>query len=105
MKLAIFIIKILFQILIYTFKSISIALINTCESNFVRAQVWKETFVIKLYPFSMIFIVIYLTLRLASLRISKYSTISLDIIFFFSILILVMYQIFKEPENLFSKNS
>lgn len=97
--------KIILKILIFIFKSLGIAVINTCESVFVHAQISKETFVIKFYPFSTIFIAICLILKLAFLRISKYSTISLDIIFFFSILILVMYHIFKDPENLFLKNS
>lgn len=85
-------------------RSLGIAVIKTCESIFLQARDLEETFRMFLYPLSLIIVIMCLVSKINLWLLSKYSIISLDILFFFSILFLVFYHILKEPDNLF-KNS
>ncbi len=90
--------KILKHVVIGIIICICYTLLNTYRVLSGNYEVCKTSVAINLSPFCKLFILISFILSLVLIRVSKNITISLDIFFLLNILILPLYQFFKDPE-------
>jgi len=73
--------------------------------DYILSSTWnRKTFFIRLQPVSFMASVFCLIIYQASFKSINYFIISLDIIFLLTTLFLIMYHVFKDPENLLFNN-
>jgi hypothetical protein len=93
-----------FKLITFVIKSFCMVYFNTCDYVFFRPQrLLNKVSLVFLYLVSATSIILYSIQKLAYLHISNHIVISLDIIFLFSALILVMYHVLKEPQLLLKR--